>query len=123
MEKLSDKRSNRRIGLWIGVGVAMIAVALGVWAMQGSIFSQPTIAPATGPSPSLSSFGKLPMQFEPNVGQTDASVRFMAHAPGGIIFFTPSEVTLSLETGTSDQGSRVGERYTPADDRRLASGP
>jgi N-acetylneuraminic acid mutarotase len=45
----------------------------------------------------------LPLSFEPNAGQTDPSVRFMAHASGGTLFFTPSRVVLAL-AGTRDQG-------------------
>src|SRR6266511_4956625 len=54
--------------------------------------------PASAPTdrtqqPDLS---KLPTSFEPNVGQTDSVVRFLAHAPGGTLFFTPEEVVLLL---------------------------
>ncbi len=43
--------------------------------------------------PDLSS---LPLSFVPNVGQTDPTVQFQAHAMGGSVFFTPKEVVLSL---------------------------
>jgi hypothetical protein len=72
--------------------------------------------------PALDTFGKLPMQFEPNVGQTDSSVRFMARGPGGTIYFTPSGVTLSLKTGASAQESGVGTASNLVDDQSLASG-
>ena len=42
-------------------------------------------------------FGDLPLAFERNVGQTDPSVEFMAHGGGGVFYFSPSEVVLSLE--------------------------
>lgn len=59
---------------------------------------QPATAQAAqGASPGV---GKLPLQFEPNAGQTDPTVRFLAHAPGGILFFTRSGVTLSLPSGS-----------------------
>ncbi len=41
-------------------------------------------------------FGKLPLAFEPNAGQTDPSVRFLSRSAGGTLFFTPSEVAFSL---------------------------
>jgi|GEM_PF-1537671 len=55
----------------------------------------------------LDSFGKLPLSFEPNAGQTDPAARFLVHAPGGMFFFTPSGVVLALkepsqETASSD---------------------
>src|SRR5919201_4420450 len=60
-------------------------------------------APDRAPTSSLSrtpdiDWGNLPLSFEPNQGQTDPSVRFMAHASGGALFFTPSEVVLSLQS-------------------------
>ena len=42
----------------------------------------------------------LPLAFEPNEGQTAPSVRFVAHAPGGTLFFAQSEVVLALQTGS-----------------------
>jgi hypothetical protein len=41
-------------------------------------------------------YGQLPLAFEPNVGQTDARVQFMAHGGGYAIFLTGSEAVLSL---------------------------
>src|SRR5438105_13841492 len=40
----------------------------------------------------LSPFGNLPLSFETNIGQTDSSVHFIAHASGAIFYFAPSEV-------------------------------
>ena len=39
-----------------------------------------------------------PLLFEPNAGQADPSARFLAHSSGGILFFTPAEVTLLRST-------------------------
>ena len=43
-------------------------------------------------------FGKLPLSFIPNAGQTDPSVQFQAQGLGGSLFFTPGEVVLELPT-------------------------
>ncbi|MEO5951846.1 MAG: SBBP repeat-containing protein, partial [Chloroflexia bacterium] len=48
------------------------------------------------------SMGKLPIAFEPNTGQADAQVRFMAHAPGGTMYFTQGEVVLSLVSAPAE---------------------
>nr|MCH9663983.1 hypothetical protein [Gammaproteobacteria bacterium] len=37
-----------------------------------------------------------PMQFEPNLGQTDPQVQFMARGVGYTVFLTPSEAVLVL---------------------------
>ena len=41
-------------------------------------------------------FGKLPLSFVPNAGQTDPAVRFQAQGMGGTLFFTPGEIVLLL---------------------------
>src|SRR5690242_7969926 len=38
-----------------------------------------------------SSYGKLPLSFEPNSGQTDGRVKFLSHGPGYTLFLTPTE--------------------------------
>ena len=49
-------------------------------------------------SPAIPSLNNQPLSFEQNGGQTDPSVRFMAHTPGGTLFFTQSGVTLALKS-------------------------
>lgn len=41
-------------------------------------------------------YGRLPLQFEANMGQTDTHVRFMAKAGGGTLFLTDTEAVLTL---------------------------
>src|SRR5438552_7392021 len=41
-------------------------------------------------------FGKLPMHFEANRGQTDGQVEFIARGSGYTLFLTPTEAVLSL---------------------------
>jgi hypothetical protein len=42
------------------------------------------------------SYGKLPLSFELNAGQTDASVRFLSRGPGYALFLTGNDAVLSL---------------------------
>ena len=42
-------------------------------------------------------YGKLPINFEPNVGQTDESVRFLARGAGYSLFLKDDQVLLSLQ--------------------------
>ena len=44
-------------------------------------------------------YGKLPMTFELNEGQTDSAVKFLSHAHGQVLFFTPNEAVLVLPSG------------------------
>ena len=44
----------------------------------------------------LNAYGRLPLSFEPNQGQTDAQVRFLARGPGYTVFLAPGEAVLGL---------------------------
>ena len=46
--------------------------------------------------PSNQSYGKLPIYFEPNVGQTDSRVKFIARGSGVTTFLTATEAVFSL---------------------------
>ncbi|MDQ6695680.1 MAG: hypothetical protein M3014_14935 [Chloroflexota bacterium] len=58
---------------------------------------------------------KLPLSFEPNAGQADPSVRFVARTAGANLFFTPDGVVMSLKgkpqvTHSSTSEARVSNR-------------
>jgi Beta-propeller repeat len=48
--------------------------------------------------PDAPAFGKTPLSFAPNAGQSDPAVRFQAGALGGTLFFTPDAVVVSMPT-------------------------
>jgi uncharacterized protein (TIGR03437 family) len=55
-------------------------------------------ASAQAPSPQVAaSYGKLPLSFEPNRGQTDRRVQFVSRGAGYTIFLSPASVTFALE--------------------------
>src|ERR1700733_14958625 len=51
-------------------------------------------------------YGKLPLSFEENQGQTDAQVRFLSHDQGYALFLTDSEAVLALPGEKYDAGKR-----------------
>ena len=55
-------------------------------------------------------FGRLPLSFVPNAGQTDPAVRFQVRGLGGTLFFTPGEVVLSLPAS-----AQVPRSHAPLD--------
>src|SRR5438128_12282193 len=55
----------------------------------------------------LKTYGKLPLSFETNHGQTDSQVQFLARGGGYTLFLTPTEAVLSLH------GSEAGTRPRP----------
>jgi hypothetical protein len=46
-------------------------------------------------------YAKLPMGFEPNVGQANAQAKFLARGEGYTVFLTPGEAVLGLRNGIS----------------------
>jgi hypothetical protein len=51
------------------------------------------------------------LNFEPNRGQTDARVQYLAHAPGYTVFLSPSEAVFALSgaaAGTAPSGAAAG---------------
>ena len=69
---------------------ALAALILSVAAASGSPDS-PLISQRLA-----SSYGKLPLSFEPNKGQTDSRVQFVSRGAGYTIFVTPRTATFSL---------------------------
>ncbi|MBI3248639.1 MAG: SBBP repeat-containing protein [Deltaproteobacteria bacterium] len=70
------------------------------------------LPPTAAAQPPLhAAYGKLPLQFEQNQGQSDAQVQFLARGHGYALFLTPTEMVLSLRTGgNGETGRGTGER-------------
>ncbi len=93
-------------------GARLSVVALVGTLLAGGIVALPGVASLSGsgtgaqaPPPSTATlqhtaeraYGKLPLRFEANRGQTDSRVRFMARGSGYTLFLTPRESVLSLQ--------------------------
>jgi uncharacterized repeat protein (TIGR01451 family) len=62
-----------------------------------------------------SDYGKLSLAFEPNMGQTDARVRFLARGGGMTTFFTDTETVMVLSRGRHAEGpERTGQKEQAA---------
>src|SRR6476660_3546922 len=62
--------------------------------------------------------GKLPLSFEPNVGQVSVPAKFIARAPGSTIYFSPSDLAIEVESVVPDHraitaGIAHGENAAP----------
>src|SRR4051812_19189891 len=86
---------------WAFLGMGLATLLAGF-----ALLSSHSAGPAS-PGTSHSGLARLPLSFEPNAGQTDEAVRFMAHAPGGTLFFTDAGVVLSLETANAERVKQV----------------
>ena len=75
--------------------------------MRGAVFKpgQPALAKLDAATQVhlQASYGKLPMAFEANQGQSDAAVRYLARGPGYNLFLTETEAVLSLDRGETNK--------------------
>ena len=80
--------------------------------------------PSKPPAPSAQhgiagDYGRLPLSFEPNVGQTDSRVQFVSRGNGYTMFFAGDETIVRLRNGS--HAPQAGVRMTLAGSRRDAS--
>ena len=68
------------------------------------------------------SYGRLPLAFELNQGQSDASVDYLAHGQGYALYLTPNEATFSLRAPAASTGAVVRMDIEGANARAHASG-
>jgi hypothetical protein len=85
---------------------------LGALCLSAAVLS-PAGASASQPSP-VQVLGKVPLAFEPNLGQADPQVRFISRGPGYNLFLTPDEAVLVLRSG----GTPVPREIPVAEPRR-----
>ncbi len=86
--------SANETGFLPSVGVAAAAPSAG----------EPLRRPDVLKTDVLKTYGRLPLPFETNLGQTDSEVKFLARGAGYTVFLTPSEAVLVLRSPqTSDQ--------------------
>ncbi|MFI5097235.1 MAG: SBBP repeat-containing protein [Candidatus Acidiferrales bacterium] len=104
-----------KIVKFAGVAVLVFSLMLfGVIRSRGKHFGQPAMGrssvTAAGAANAplgkdgvkwASAYGKLPLSFEQNVGQTAQEVRFVSHGPGYELFLTPKEAVLALRAPVS----------------------
>lgn len=65
----------------------------------------------------VESFGRLPLSFEPNMGQTNSRVEFLSRGHGYTLFLKPTEAVLSLKRRGAGQPLRMklaGANHAPA---------
>ena len=74
-----------------GALLTALAIPASLQALGGTTAPQP--AYTTTPTFDLA---KLPLQFAPNAGQTDASVKMLSRAGGTSLFFRPTEVVIDM---------------------------
>jgi hypothetical protein len=99
---------NNTFFLWIEWGRQRSLHCAGVLAL---LLSGSAVAAPAPPS----TYGQLPLSFEPNQGQTAPEVRFLSRGPGYQLFLTPQEAVLTLHKSApkAEAGKATPPRPTP----------
>jgi hypothetical protein len=77
--------------------------------------SEPEAAPQMSEKDARDAYGKLPLSFIPNEGQTDKAVRYYAQGAGYGFFFTHKGATLSFAEGKGRGGHALSLDFLGAD--------
>jgi hypothetical protein len=90
------------------------SLMLGAVAVNGQTFEEIVNVPLPDSSLRIDhSFGRRPLAFEPNVGQTDAEVKFLARGKGYQLFVTEMETVMVLHTPTAvESAERLEVRHS-----------
>lgn len=73
-------------------------------------------------SVSAATYGQLPLAFEPNIGQTNAAVNYLARGPGYTVWLTPTESVLSLQNASAASGNVLSMELVGANAASVAQG-
>jgi hypothetical protein len=76
--------------------IAGFVVAFTLCIVAVPLFSAPTTAVADR------NYGKAPVAFEPNLGQSDSQVKFLARGDGYTLFLTPAETVFLLKAARAE---------------------
>jgi hypothetical protein len=124
---MSHDRFHRACGhLWgVRVGALCLFLASPALAMASDKAAGPK--PPSAPQPAsqaqvVAAYGKLPLSFEANQGQTDPRVKFLSRGRGYALFLTGNEAVLSLRKPSAGIGNSKLENRKPGIGRRGAAG-
>ncbi|MGH8492145.1 MAG: SBBP repeat-containing protein [Moraxellaceae bacterium] len=104
MRVLSDWRLRGVLGLvvvagglgWMASSQLPAHSPLSSWPARVLTALSPTATPAALKASLLADYGKTPLHFEPNVGQTRQDVKFLAQGGGYTLFLTSNEAVVRL---------------------------
>ena len=91
--------------------VALVAVGATAAVVPARLGLAPRRAAASSVSATRAALAGMALRFEPNRGQTDPSVRFLAHSGGGNVYLTDTEAVFAL---APPPGQATGEAVRPA---------
>ena len=105
---MSQNLNSRKVILYV-FGIALIAVAGCFYSLRTGPHGPSALGPQqiTVPNRIKSDYGNLPLSFEPNKGQTDSSVRFLARSSGYALFLTSDEAVFRFQNKHNSPDSSV----------------
>src|SRR5690242_2771345 len=105
----------------VAASLVLVAVVLSPTPIPGDPAVGRTSATQTSQHRLVEAYGKLPLSFEINQGQTDRRVRFLSRGLGYALFLTGKEVVLTLRKGspTSKFAGDAADRQLPQVNGRL----
>jgi hypothetical protein len=118
MRKQGTSMDSRISLRWIAACIALICAAGALIAGSSARVhrTEASVAASRPATPSVSradtnaiaqSYGKLPLSFEPNQGQTGDDVKFLARGNGYTVFLTPAEAVFALRKGAKHAAVRM----------------
>jgi hypothetical protein len=123
----SELKSLTRAQLWLGnpkqkTGETMKALrTFAAWlipsfflALTPCFAQQSNPRPVASPKAATTNYGKLPLLFEQNQGQTDPRVKFFSNGAGYTVFLTSSDMVLSLRPSEVVNPDAFKASATPA---------
>lgn len=82
-----------------------------------------SVAAQTPAKPELDAkFGKVPLNFEPNRGQVDATVQYLSRGPGYSLFLTSGEAVLQLQDAKAKNSSTLRMALVGSDGKAAVMG-
>jgi Beta-propeller repeat len=99
----------RRARLGLLLGVSGGAFLLGLVGLTTSLGGEVGSSGSDATERVARAEGRLPLSFEPNRGQTDARVKFLARGRGYRLFLTHREAVLDLHVSSQTTGARTAQ--------------
>src|SRR6266699_4217345 len=114
------KTSTLRIAILV---FTLASLAVFAWKPTTRTIAGPKLTkPASSAEPTQArlaeSYGKLPLSFEANRGQTDPRVKFLSRGSGYTLFLTGDEAVLSLRSQKPEVRSQKSEARSQKDKSR-----
>src|SRR5437879_5188449 len=101
--------------------ILLLALALASYAPAPvpAMRTSPELPQTTKPQV-LAAYGKLPLSFEANQGQTDPKAKFLSRGSGYTLFLTPTEAVLMLTKADAHAKGRISHEATLVEPEKRA---